>query len=177
MDWLLDVVGDPTRWSGAVVDGSRMIARWASAPGSIPYLLGAFAVAAAPCLIHRRWLSALAVALCMAAAYAALVPPSALCSTFGACVPGSVRLVPFGLVLLGSLLVGLDVVRSSRALRAAQARLHAREANISSLDEKLAHERFWRHAAGDERPVIPHDDVLELARRIQEPVVAQPPRG
>lgn len=138
-------------------------------------VVAAFLVPLALCAWGRRWLAAAGVLLWGAATLAALpldatakaaryLEPSGL--------PDSVPTPVLAIVAIGgAVLIGWDARRAGRRLGTLDARVGARSAEVAALRAELDRERFWRQAMGHSRDPIASDELLELARRVQEPIL------
>lgn len=85
-----------------------------------------------------------------------------------------------GLLALPGLVALLSVlaVRSAKRRQAALSREWAdAEQRIVALTNAVRAERFWRFATGDERKVLPDDELSDLARKVQASILVSPDRS
>ena len=161
IDWISGFAGpEAGAWFARVADGARTLGEMAAATGldriAGPEAVGVAGLACAlVALLARARIAALA---CLAIACAAWMIGEGL-----AAAPAA------ALILLASLaLVSLAALRERRRVRAVERERDEIAQRVRALQNEARKERFWRLASGDERPILPDDEIIAIAHAIVE---------
>ena len=181
MERLVSLLTEPDRLKAAVLELPEQALEVLQGPNLGLYAALTIAVIALGCLVQRRWktslagllLAALMLAGPTAAGRSAPEWAGAIIAPIAAHGTPAVAAICF----LAAMLLLWDAGSSRRRHARLVADRDALRHELADVSEQLRHERFWRFATGDERQALPSEEVLTLARTVQEPVVERVERS